>query len=660
MLESIRNRSNGPVAKFIIGLIIIPFAFAGVYSYFNADTANSVATVNGEDISLAEFNQAFQAQQQRYGESFDLYFNTDEKLQQFRLNILQQVINQRLSAQAIKDMGLRTSDNRLRKLIMDNPEYQDENGNFDQDRYNLILRSRGYSPNQFQAIRKSDLSSSQFMQTLQSSNFVLQNELDQNTQLQNQTRDIDYLVIPQEFFAAQVDLTGEEGEVAIKSYYDLNKNRFSIAEKVSIEYLYLTRKDPSKIVISDGQVADFYNENITNYEIHERRHLAHILVSITSDAEQASIDTAEIKINQLAARIQAGESFEDVAKSDSEDSSTAELGGDLDWIEIGMMDATFEEVAFNLNQDMPISSIVRSDFGFHIIKLLEIEGGDAQPLTEVKSQIITALQSDFVDDKFIDLKDQVSDMAFQVSDSLTEAGEAGGLVVRNTSLFDAQFGIGLPPELRNEPSIIDTAFSDDVLFQGVNSELLELSNGNAVILRLLEHQESGISALEEVRDQVITILTAERTREATENTGSQILIALKDGKLAQDALTALPEGLPVTWTQQLALTRTGTEIEAQLRNEVFRIPRSSTDSPVYKGIMLGTGNYAVVVLNSVKDGVNVTNETTEANEITEASLADLDKKFNDYYLQIEIVGYLKYLDEHASISRSIANTELVR
>ncbi|MFT5452206.1 MAG: peptidyl-prolyl cis-trans isomerase D [Enterobacterales bacterium] len=654
MLEAIRNRSNGPIAKFIIGLIIVPFAFAGVYSYFNVNTSNSVATVNGEDISLTEFNRSYQAQQQRWGDNFDTYFNTDERLQQFRLTVLQQVINQRLSSLAIDDMGLRISDVKLRKLITSNADYQDENGKFDEDRYNLILRSRGYSPQQFQAIRKSDLASNQFIQTLQGSNFVLKNELDLNVRLQNQTRDINYLVIPQDYYATQVDLTGDEGEAAINSYYDLNNNRFSIAEKVSVEYLYITRRDSTKVVISDGQIADFYNENLANYETNERRHLSHILVNITADADQATLDAAQLKINNIAARLQAGAIFEELAASDSEDTSTAEFGGDLDWIEIGMMDSAFEEAAFNLDETNNVSSIVKTGFGFHIIKLLEIEKGGAQPIAEVKEQIVTTLQSEFVDNNFLDAKDNISEKAFEISDSLVEAAEVGGLVVLTTPLFDGQFGNGLPAELRNQPNILDSAFSDDVLYQGLNSELIELTDGNAVILRLLKHQESGISALADVKEQVISILTNERIREATESAGNKVIAALREDKTAQEALAGIPEDLPVSWQQQLGLTRMGTEVDAELRNEVFRIPTPTTEKSVYKGVLLASGNYAVISLNTVNEGINVNDENTES------KLVELDKKFNDYYLQADIYHYLKYLDENATISRTISNIDFVQ
>ena len=651
MLESIRSRSNGPIAKFIIGLIIIPFAFAGVYSYFNVNTGNSVATVNGEDISLQDFDRSYRFQQQRWGENFDKYYNTDERIQQFRLSVLQQIINQRLSSQAIQDMGLRISDSRLRNILIEMAEFHDENGQFDLSRYELTLRSRGFTPQQYQNARKADMASSQFMDLMQGSNFVLKHELEQNQRLQNQTRDINYLTIPQDYYAKQVDISGEAGETAINSYYELNKSQFSIPEKVSIEYLYLAKKDPSTIVLSDGQIADYYNENISDFETDEKRHLAHILIISDEDADQQSEDAAEQKIKELQNKINNGESFELIAKENSEDTLTSESGGDLDWIEKGMMDEAFEEAAFALVDTNSVSNIVRSKFGFHLIKLLELDSGAPKPIEELKVQIADILKNQIVEDSFFDLKESVSEQTFEVPDTLAEVEKSVGIVIRKSVLFDRQFPYALPKELQNQPTVIDAAFSDDVLYQGLNSPLVELTDGNAVVLRLLEHQEKGTSTLEEVRGRIISTMTTERVREATEKAGNLILDALNEGQLPEQAIESLPAEVASTWQQQLALGREGTEVSAQIRNEVFRIPTPENGTAIYKGILLGSGDYAVITLNAVNQGVINTDESKDA---------ELDKRFMNYHSQVEIFSYLKYLDANASISRSIANAEQIQ
>ncbi len=662
MLEAIRNRSNGPIAKFIIGLIIIPFAFAGVYSYFNVNNGSSVATINGEDISIVEFDRAYRAQQQRWGENFDKYFSNDERLQQFRMSVLQQLINQRLSAQAINDMALRISDDKLRTSIMAMTEFHDVDGNFDNTQYEFRIQSSGQSTQQFQYAQKSEMASSQFFNAIQESAFVLKNEIKSNTQLSLQKRDIDYLIIPQEYYAKQVDLTGEEGDSARASYYELNKSLYAIPEKVSVEYVIVSKADPSSITISDGQVAEYYNDNISSYEAEERRRLAHILITIPVDAEQALIDSAENKINTIAVRINAGESFEDLAMELSDDSLSAEMGGDLDWIEKGMMSEEFENVAFAMQQINSVSSVVKSNFGFHIIKLLEIDEGGAQPIEKYKAEIVKNLQEKFVDDKFFDLKDIVSEQAFEVPDTLADAALSASTNVRSTVLFDRQFGIGLPPELRNQPGILEMAFSDDVLFEGLNSEQIELSNGNIAFIRLKEHQQSGTSTLEEVTDRITTTLIAQRAREATESAGAMVVAELFAGKTTMDAKAALPSDIIAVWQQQLGLTRSGTEISTQLRDEVFRVTMSQDGEPSYKGLVLTSGDYAVIKLLAVNMGEESTEFVAGVDATTTVDNTNVDRKqqLSSYQTQSDVYHYLKALDASANISRSISTANLVQ
>jgi len=549
-------------------------------------------------------------------------------------------------------MGLRTGDDKLRQIIINTPEFHNAEGVFDQDRYKMLVRSGGYTTKQYQAARKADMASTQFINVIQNTNFVLKNELDLNIHLQNQTRDFNYLIVPQDYYLKQVDLSGEKGDADIQSYYEMNKTRFAIPEKVSVEYLHLTKNKSDTITISNGQIADYYNENISDFESTERRRVAHILVTVSDDDEQKSEAAAETKINQLAARITAGESFEDVARDGSEDDSTAESGGDLDWIEPGMMDEAFETVAFDLSLESPISTVVKTDFGFHLIKLLEVESGDAKPLEELKGQITGILQDQFVEDKFFDLKDKVSEEAFELSDSLVEIADDNKLVVKKTGLFDRQFGIGLPAELQSQPSILESAFSEDVLYQSLNSELVELSDGSAVVLRLLEHQEAGVMPLDEVKSQIVNLLKQQRVREATEQAGNEIIAALKEGKSSEEVITILPEEISANWEQQTALGRDGTEVNAQLRNDIFKIPAPAEGQLVYKGILLNSGDYAVVELKAVTEGIAKVDD--------EAASATRDKQFTDYYTQAEMYNYLKYLDAKATISRQISNTSLIQ
>jgi peptidyl-prolyl cis-trans isomerase D len=645
MLDFIRNRANGPVAKFIIALIIIPFAFAGVYSYLGVTNTNAVATVNGDEITLQEFDRTYRIRRQMMGENFDRYFNTDERLQQFRQNILQQIINQRLSAQAIVDMGLRTSTTRLMQTLVNDPQFQGENG-FDQTMFQISLQQMGFTSSQYIAARKGDMASNQFIDALENTTFALDYELERNQRLENQSRDFDYLTINQEFFAKQVNLDDEQGQQEIEQYYQDNKARFSTPEKVSIEYILLSKANLGPKDITEEDIQQYYQDNISSFESNERRQVAHILVQIDPDATSELKTQAEQTINDIAKRLAQGEDFAKLAKEVSQDIATAEFGGDLGWIEAGMMAPEFEAAAFELVQVNTISDVVKTDFGYHIIKLLDIESGEAKPLEELREQIVESIKANAADEVYYDLKNTLSEKAFEISDTLAEAAEATGLEVKSTMAFDAQMGIGLPAELREYPQVISTAFSDDVLYQGLNSDLLDLDESTAVVLRLKEHQVASVVPLEQVKPQIANIITNQKAREATEALGESLVAQLTSGVTAEAILEQLPEGMDTNWQSQAGLTRTGTEVNAQLRNAVFQMPKPTSESNLYQGHLLASGNFAIVSLKSVNEG-----------ELPAEMSPELVQSFKDYYLQVALYHYLKQLDESADITRNLTATE---
>jgi len=173
-----------------------------------------------------------------------------------------------------------------------------------------------------------------------------------------------------------------------------------------------------------------------------------------------------------------------------------------------------------------------------------------------------------------------------------------------------------------------------------------------VVLRLLEHQEAGVMPLDEVKSQIVNLLKQQRVREATEQAGNEIIAALKEGKSSEEVITILPEEISANWEQQTALGRDGTEVNAQLRNDIFKIPAPAEGQLVYKGILLNSGDYAVVELKAVTEGIAKVDD--------EAASATRDKQFTDYYTQAEMYNYLKYLDAKATISRQISNTSLIQ
>lgn len=649
MLESIRNHSKGPIAKVIIGLIVIPFAFTGVYSYFNAGSSQVVATVNGSEVTLREFEQAYRSTQQNWGENFDRFFNTDERLQQFRMNVLQQLINQRLSSQAIREMGLRGSDEALKQEIMANPQFQNENGQFDYERYQVLIESVGYTLKQYQDGRKSDMAAQQFFSALSDSNFSLDYELTRHQGLEAQTRDIEYLVIEKSKFSEAIDFTTEEGQTMVSQYYDLNQDRFRIPEKVAISYLLISKADFMDADISEEEINQYYEDNKSSYAGTERRKVAHILVNVPADADQETIDQARSKIDQAKSRLDTGDAFETVVSEFSDDLVSAEMGGELDWLEVGMMDEAFESAAFNLVDVGNTSEVVRSNFGFHIIKLVDLETGEAKPLEEIHSEIADTLKSDIAEERFLEARDLVAEKAFEFSDTLDEAATSVNKTVATSQLFDKQFGIGLPPELQGNPEVLEMAYSDEVLLDELNSEVIDLSDEMAVVLRKSQHQEAGITPLVEVTGQIEALITDRQANEKTAQVASDILSSMKEGASLDTISMTIADkhGLSdLSWVQQSSLQRNGTELDTRIRDEAFQL---NLETNSLTQVAMANGDYAIIQLKAVN--------RPEPDALLAATH---EQKFNEFYQQSEISGYIKLLDATADIERRLGNTEIIQ
>ncbi len=648
MLESIRNRSKGPVAKVIIGLIIVPFAFTGVYSYFNSGSANVVATVNDSEITLREFEIAYRNQQQNWGENFDRFFNTDERLQQFRMNVLQQLINQRLSSGAITDMGLRGTDAEIKERIMSNPQFQDENGNFDINLYQVIIQSAGFTVEQYQDGMKEDLASNQFFNSLSDSNFTLENELLRHQSLESQTRDIDFVVIEKAAFSDTYDFSTEEAQAEINDYYEMNQQRFTIPEKVALDYILISKSDFMENEIAEEDIVAYYEDNSDNFTGADRRRIAHILVNVQADAEQSVIDAAQAKIEQAQQALANGDSFEDIVNNFSDDRVSAEMGGEFGWIEAGMgLDESFENAALDLTEVGSLSGIVRSEFGFHILKLLEMESSEAKPLEEVRAEIVEFLQEDIADGRFFEARELLAERAFEYSDSLVEAANALEVEVKTSPMFDRQFGIGLPPEFQANPTILDIAFSDELLLDNVNSDVIDLDNVTSVVIRKSEYQAEGIRPLAEVTDEIQRLITDQRITEQVAQTAASVMDSLESGiSLETINVTLMEQGITLNWTSQNGLSRDGTEVDSRIRQEAFQLNLES--NPISQ-VAMTSGDYAIVRLNAVNEA-----------EADLSAALEHQEKFINFYQQAELSSYIKHLDAKADIERRLSNAEIIQ
>lgn len=501
MLEKIREGSQGPAAKIVLGLVILSFALAGIGGYLGQTTEQPVAEVNGVKISQTKFSRAYSNERARLEQQFGEYFAQiaadPNYMAQIRQGVVDQLVQQELQTQLAKELGLRVSDEQVKKAIVEMPYFQ-IGGEFSNDRYLQVIRQMNFQPDSFREYLRDEMTRAQLISAVAGTDFVLKNELQQSIALQQQTRAIDYAVLSKELVKDEVSVSDEE----VQNYYDLNQTQFQAPELVSVNYIELKAEDlaPAEPVTEEA-LKTYYEEQKNQYLEPERRRVSHILVDASEDAE-----AAKQKADEILAELNNGADFAVVAEEKSDDVVSAELGGDLDWIERDMMDPAFEDAAFALAAVGDVSEVVESEFGFHIIKLTDIQRQQAQSFEDVKDNLRAELEKAAKIDAFYQKQTRVAELAFEMADSLQDAAEAAGVEIKSTELVSRN----ALPEPLNSPAISNTIFTPELLEDRVNSEVLEVAPEHIVVVRVAEHKAAATKPLEEVSAQIKTQLSNEK------------------------------------------------------------------------------------------------------------------------------------------------------
>ncbi|RTE86892.1 MULTISPECIES: SurA N-terminal domain-containing protein [Gammaproteobacteria] len=580
MLERIREGAQGPIVKVVLGVLVVAFALTGVNAYLGGGVDNYVASVNGKEISRAEFDRAYQSQrsqmESQYGEMFAMLLADESYVQSLRNDVLEQLIEEELSIQFANELGLRQSDEGLRNIIR-NMEQFNFNGTFNNDLYTRALMNLGMSAGQFRNYMDEQVNREVLLTSLFATDFSLDHEVDALQKLQNQTRSGRYSVLEGSAFADQVEITDAD----IESYYYDNESRFQVQEEIQLQYVALDLDDiVERTNVSEEEVRDYYDRNPQAYSSEESRRVAHILVEFGDD-EAAALAEAEAAL----ARIEAGEDFAEVAADVSDDMFSAQDGGDLGTLERGLIDPTFEDAGFELNEQGQVSDVVRSEFGFHIIKLTEFNEATQTPFEEVADNIRTELARVNAEDEYFRLQQELARISFEVPDTLEPAAQALGVDIQTSPVISR----ANPPEGFDSPDLLAQAFSSDVTERGLNSELVELAE-RSVVVRAESYQPAQTQPLADVRDQIVATLTTERAQDLALQAASDLRSRIESGDTA---------GIDFNYIE--ATKRFATELPGAVRTELFKMPFVEGESS-FATVELRNGDAAVIELTDVGEG----------------------------------------------------------
>lgn len=586
MLDKMREGAQGATAKIIIVVIILSFTLAGVGSYLGGSGVSVAVSVNGEEISKATVEQAYQNErsrlEQQYGDQFALLASTPDFNQQIRQQATQTVISERLLTQAINDMGLRIGDEQVKQEIRKMAEFQVD-GKFNNEQYLSLLRRASYTPSQFSESVKQDLARRQLLTMVLGSEFSLPMEVEQANRLQAQKRVARVLTVKASNFADQDPISEQE----ISTYYENNSQLFQTAEQVSVDYVVLDGSLlADQVTVSDAELANYYDMHASDYQRNEKRKVAHILLLGDNSAAQE-------KAQAILSELEKGADFAQLAAEKSEDTFSSENNGELDWFERGVMDPAFDDAAFNLSLEAPLSGIVKSQFGYHIIKLVDIQENKKLPLSEVKAQVETAAKQEKMDDLYYELHQSLSEAAFERPDNLDQAAKVIGGEIQQTELFSAA---DAPEPLADDAVlkiVFDSAFREDRM----NSELIELSENKVVVVHINRYQAAALKPLADVSEQIIAQLQAEIAHKNTEEFVKSLMVKLN----AQESIDELLTEKNLAFSEPLTFTRNNSELDYRVMQAVYKLAKPTAQQATYDWVTTSTDDYALIELNSVEE-----------------------------------------------------------
>lgn len=631
MLQHIRDRAQSWIAIAIIGMLIIGLSTVAWDAYFSPDPEVPVANVNGEKITLEEFQRAYQQQRARLqnmlGGADISQFIPDED--EFKRNVLKRLEEERLILQAALDAGYRVSDALLAQQIRNLDAFQ-SNGEFDPALYQQWLNQNFMSAGTFEDMLRRDVIMQQYRLAVAATSWSTEQENKRLIGLQEQQRDMGYIRIPAADYLEQVSVSEQDA----KAYYDEHSIRYATPEKLSIKYLELSIADLTRHVdVDEGKLRELYQERQLEFGVPEERRTRHILIEVPGDAAESELEAARQEAQSLYQQVQAGESFEQLAREHSDDIGSANDGGDLGYMARDtMMDPALADAAFSLAEG-EVSEPVRSGYGFHLIKVEDIKSGQSKSFAEVRAQLEQDYRRRQAEDMFFEQGEILANLTFENPDTLEIAADELELEIKQTPLFSREQGAGIA----SNPDVRATAFSDEVLAQGLNSQVLELNGDRVVVLRVDEHQESSIRPFEEVKQQIITQLRQQRARAMAEAAGQEILDTLAQAGEIQ----ALAEQRELNWNHPEPIKRDVQGMDAKLVRHAFQIPSPDSAAPVYDGLAMSNGDYAVIALFEVSDG-----DVTAADEnLIDTIAAERER----YYGAAELMGAMSDMRQSADI-----------
>ncbi len=600
MLTSIREKTSGIIAWTIIILVCITFAIWGISYYLTTGQSEQVvAKVDGIKITKKEYDKLYSNIEQQARMQLGANFaQTPQLIAAMKKQTMDELINSIVLAKGARSGGFYISNLQLDSTIRNLPAFQ-ENDQFSEQRFQQVMYSMGYTLDKFLADMQNRMLIAQVQQIIAGTSVALPYEVHNAVSLISEKRNFAFTKINANQFTKKVNISDESAN----NYYQQHQKDFMAPHRVAISYIKLSTIDLAKnIKLTNKQLQDYYENNITAYRSSPKWHVAKILIQLAPNADEAKTKSAKEKIDMIYQKLKQGADFAELAKTYSTDVASKNKGGDLGWFgEDNVFGPSFTQTLEGLQKVGDYSKPIRTKYGFSIVKLLAMKPSVTIPFAKVKDDIAKTLTDSKVQKEFADMSDRLASLTYTNSDSLSPAAKALNLTIEKTGLFSQKGGTD---GITKNPKVVAAAFSDDVLKQNYNSNTIQIDPNSIIVLRIIENKPAAVKPFAEVKADIVKVLQdkaiAKLTSEKGENLLQQLLTSNNKANIVQKA------GLK--WQVETNIGRVNDKIDPMIINKVFQLKMDDKNN--LAGFSDDKGNYFIIDLQEIIPGSLDKNEVT--------------------------------------------------
>ena len=609
----------------LLGLLGLVFALWGAYGVVNLSFSGTDygLKVNDERISTETLNRAWQQRQAQFQQSLNGAEMTDAQKSMLQQQLIDEYVRQSLLRQRAQQSGFRATDEQVKQAVTSEPAFQLD-GKYDARVARNMLAQVGMTEDSYLAERREALQIGQLSEAIELSDFLTPAELDRIYALENEQRELRYALLNPDHFLAAVKID----DARIKAWYDSHPKDYMSPESVRLQYAELSLDSiASQLTVTPEELHAYYDKNQARYGEIEKRHAHHILIALPAGADAAADAAALAKAQDIVAQLKVGKDFAELSKKYSADPGSATRGGDLGWADKATYVAPFADALFSM-QPGQISDPVKTQYGYHIIRLDEIRPAHVRSFDEARAQIESEYRRDQAGEIFGDRQEQLQQkLESSAGGDIDAIARQFGMQNGEVKEFTRSSG-GAP--LGGKPDLLRAVFSDDVIGSGKIAGPVALADDQLVVFKVLEHHAPAPQPIASVHEEIVAAIRKSESSAAARAAANEAVKRLQAGAGWDEVLKSVDaKAAPAAF-----IGRSDPQVPAQLRQAAFAAPPPA-GKPVYLALTLDSGGAAVLAVSAVKAGTPGTNPQNDEQLVTQYMRRDREGDMHAYLLELQ-------------------------